>query len=293
MTSFVDQMVDPLNTLVLVQSKLLPATADEPANQTEPIYGTTFSQRKFSAFEIDIWSNAPINSSMTLPPENPYIPSDLSMLPMPPVSAHNSPSLIQNTSNGANIVWWQQDRLHRVPVVVIHSKAYIGAMSGLTPHNVGSMALSLQEAIGTKEEQILTGRAWMDTDKIRQLEAEVASLKMQLHSTAEGSPLVNIYSQIIGAMVLDALTDHTYLATLAGCSWSYNLTPDFIRLTVRAYSDPRPLEVLLNRVLDVVTNPSTWRQEHLELVIQEIGRSLNNFDTQQPYRLQYIQLKKS
>ena len=59
------------------------ATKTEPANQTDPFYGVKYEYTHTNNPAMSTWQKATPLAGMALPPPNPYIPSDLSVLRTP------------------------------------------------------------------------------------------------------------------------------------------------------------------------------------------------------------------
>lgn len=99
---------------------------------------------------------------------------------------------------------------------------------------------------------------------------------------ANTSPRVYMMGEVYTELVIDALAEYTYAASLAGLHYNLYSHQQGLDLMVDGYNDKLP--VLLEKVLLTVRDLEV-RDDRFEVVKERLARSNRNFDYQMPYHM--------
>jgi len=95
------QALTPLNSVVFVTSKSLAL----PQPMYEHWYGTAYSSSHFTQAQITLWTAQADPAQFALPPPNPYLVTDTTIIAPPPSSVSPFPILVNTTASP--VVWFK------------------------------------------------------------------------------------------------------------------------------------------------------------------------------------------
>ena len=128
-----------------------------------------------------------------------------------------------------------------------------------------------------------TLRCWYKRDNtFKRPRASVVALLRA--PAAYSSPRASVLAELVCMVARQFLAEETYAAEVAGLGWSFaNSVRGFV-LSVSGFN--HKLGVLLNKIMDAVTNPQTYADAAiLERQVDLLLRSLQNFSKEAPYGL--------
>eukprot|EP00741_Cyanophora_paradoxa_P011372 tig00020556_g10985.t1 len=233
-------LLTPDNLRVNVISKKF----EGKTGRTERWYGTPHNRSALAEGVLARWRAPPPNDALHLPPPNPFIPTDFTLLhppsPAPAAPAPSPPSSSSSLSSPADPA-----RAH--------------------PRAIRETGLA---------------RVWYKPDT--RFSVPKAHLYCDFVSpVAYYSPVHVVYTRLFTKLVEDALNEYTYFAEVAGLHYTlYNIALGF-RLVVRGYS--HKLALLVKRIVERLAS-YTVDPERFALVKDQLRREYRNFFLDQPHQ---------